>query len=117
MILISLFGWLGVSSRYAVDVLLANGNGGFPIATLLVNLAGCFLAGTIYALSTPSSLQTGLLVGFCGGFTTFSAYALQTLVLFERGKVLPAIAYLLGSPLLGLLAASLPVFVLRKILL
>ncbi len=119
LIWISLFGMLGVLSRYGIDRYLEIGNDGFPLATLSVNVLGSLLAGSVYALSTyrnlPSSLHLGLLVGFCGGFTTFSAYTLQTLEAFEKGKPFWALSYFMASPLLGLLGAFIPVLLARRI--
>ena len=116
-ILISILGVLGVLCRFGVDTFLGKLNEEFPVATLIVNLFGSLLAGTIYALAAhknfSSVLQTGLLVGFCGGFTTFSAYTLQTMMMLERGRVLPAFTYLFVSPCLGLLAAFVPVLLIR----
>ena len=119
-ILIAFLGTVGVLSRYAVDQLLGDWNEKFPITTFSINVLGCFFAGCIYVLGQyrdfSSAFQTALLVGFCGGFTTFSAYALQAMALFERGKVAIALTYFLISPLLGLMAAFLPVLVARKVL-
>ncbi len=113
---LAVFGLLGVFSRYGIDRLIPTAD--FPLATFLINILGSFLAGLVYALGErgqfSASLQTGLLVGFCGGFTTFSAYALQAVMMMDRGKVAPALAYLFVSPVLGLAAAWAPVLLMRK---
>ena len=118
LIAIAGFGILGVLSRYGIDQLSGQWNESFPVSTFAINILGSLLAGTLYALAASrdfsATLQTGLLVGFCGGFTTFSAYALQTSLLIERGRVLPALAYLVLSPALGLVAALAPILLLRK---
>jgi fluoride exporter len=117
---ISILGVLGVLSRYGVDLAFARLSSTIPVGTLLINVLGSFLAGLIYAIGAtkgiPSALQTGLLVGFCGGFTTFSAYSLQAVTMLERGKVLAAFAYLAASPILGLIAALLPLLFTRRFL-
>ena len=116
--IVGLMGVVGVLCRFGADQLLATWSKDFPFTTLLVNLAGCGLAGAIYALSLSRGLSphlyAGLLVGFCGGFTTFSAYALQTVTLLEKGRLLQALGYLVVSPVLGLAMAYLPVILLRK---
>ncbi|HEY8278467.1 MAG TPA: CrcB family protein [Bdellovibrionota bacterium] len=119
VLLISLFGIFGVLCRYGLDLAFAPWNESFPFSTFAINIFGSFLAGALYVLAThknlfPPSLQTALLVGFCGGFTTFSAYSLQTMVLLERGKAGLAFFYLFASPVFGLLAAFLPVLLARK---
>lgn len=120
VILVAIFGVVGVLCRYGADQFFSGYNDKFPYVTLIVNILGCLLAGTIFALSDlkslSSELQTAIVVGFCGGFTTFSAYALQTLLIFDRGKPLVALTYLAVSPILGLLAAALPVLLARKFL-
>lgn len=120
MALVSIFGVLGILSRYGVDSYFYSWNEKGPITTLVINILGSFLAGLIYALSTyrefSSTLQSALLIGFCGGFTTFSAYTLQTLMLIEKGKVSLALSYLVLSPAIGLLAAFIPYIVVRKLL-
>lgn len=115
---ISLFGVMGVLCRYGIDSAFTRANAPFALSTLAINITGSFLAGLIYALGSSkdfsAGLQTGLLIGFCGGFTTFSAYTLQALMMLERGKIVPAFGYLLGSPLLGVVAAFIPVLLLKN---
>ena len=116
MLTVAFFGLLGVLSRYGID--RAFGGGDFPWNTLAINVAGSFLAGLLYVLSErgnlSTNLQLGLLVGFCGGFTTFSAYTLQTMTMIEKGRWMPALAYLTVSPVLGLAAAFAPVLVAKR---
>jgi CrcB protein len=77
-------GALGTLCRYGLAGLGQRWAGaGFPVGTLVVNVAGCFLAGLLWMLaetrlSLSAVTRTVLLVGFCGGFTTFSAFALET---------------------------------------
>jgi fluoride exporter len=112
------FGLIGIFSRYAIDKSLVNVSQSLPVSTFIINIVGSFIAGLIFAISErheiSSALHTGLLVGFCGGFTTFSAYALQIFMLTDKQKFLPAIAYMVTSPILGLLAAGLPIFLVRR---
>lgn len=118
LLLVAVFGVVGVLCRYGADLYFAEWNVQFPLSTFLINFFGSLLAGTLYVLSSTkdfsSVLQTALLVGFCGGFTTFSAYALQTIMMLERGRLMPALVYFAVSPLVGLLGAALPVLVMRR---
>ena len=106
--LIAILGVVGVFLRYGMDTLLKEYSVSFPLGTLVVNLLGAFLAGVIYVMGPerglfPEWVKTGLLVGLCGGFTTFSAYVLQSFLLLEERKPAVALLYLFSSPVLGLL--------------
>lgn len=81
-----------------------------PLATLVVNLVGCGVIGYVSGLSSRQgalSPATALMLtaGFCGGFTTFSAFAWENLQLLRTGSPGTAIAYMLASVGLGVLAA------------
>jgi len=98
-------GAIGASIRYGVSLWLAPASK-FPLSTLTVNLLGCFIAGVIATLllsKAPSSVNAQLLIvtGVLGGFTTFSAFSLDTLRLFESGQnalaVVNVIANVCGS--------------------
>jgi len=84
----------------------------FPWGTLLINVVGSFVIGVVAAVTlTPArvamhpDLRIFLMVGVCGGFTTFSAFSLQTLELLQSGDTSPALAYVAGSVVLCLAAA------------
>ena len=85
----------------------------FPWGTLAVNVAGCLLVGALGAMFEPASplhvrqdLRVLLIVGVLGGFTTFSAFSLETLLLVQRGAPGAAAAYVVASVALCLLAAA-----------
>ncbi len=89
---VALGGALGSVARYAATEIMARRYGSeFPLGTLLVNVAGSLLvgllAGVLLNAERPDSLpRLFLIVGFCGGFTTFSAFSLQTLELLQAGQ-------------------------------
>ncbi|MCC7475456.1 MAG: fluoride efflux transporter CrcB [Pirellulales bacterium] len=105
-------GALGSLLRYALHgwVQRSSGSGTFPIGTLAVNVLGCFLIGLITAFVTrPSALiaeeyRLGLTVGLLGGFTTFSAFGLETFILGTTQKLGYALLNIVLSCGLGLLA-------------
>jgi CrcB protein len=107
---IAFFGLCGVLARYGVglvaDEFLASA---FPYATFLINILGSCLIGIFYVVGTKqvlisSAIRIGIMVGFLGGFTTFSSYCLDTFKLVERGRFVEAGLYFALSPILGLVA-------------
>lgn len=80
----------------------------FPWGTLIVNVAGSFaiglLAGLFAAFETGQPLRLFLVTGLLGGFTTFSAFSLDALTLWQRGDLAQAAAYVIGSVILSLAA-------------
>lgn len=113
ILMIILGGGLGAVCRYAVTLWLqpvATDTGNalmFPAATLVVNLAGCFLLALLATWAARGSvspaIQAGLAVGFLGSFTTFSTFAMEGQLLARDGAHLMAVSYLAGSVVLGYL--------------
>jgi fluoride exporter len=80
---------------------------GAPLATLAVNVAGSLMIGVLYVLLADRLQYAPLLMtGILGGFTTFSAFSLDTLKLWETGQTTTALAYVAGSVLLSLAAVA-----------
>ncbi|HET7203457.1 MAG TPA: fluoride efflux transporter CrcB [Steroidobacteraceae bacterium] len=113
-LLVALGSGLGGAARLWVSTIVARGAGTvFPWGTLAVNVFGCLLVGILGAMFEPSSplhvrqdLRVLLVVGLLGGFTTFSAFSLETLLLLQRGAPLAAATYVVLSIALCLLAAA-----------
>jgi len=110
--LVALGGGFGAACRYLLSGLLMRGAaGGFPFGTLTVNLIGCLLIGLWAGLATRHAWLNGelrllLVSGVLGGFTTFSAFGLESLQLFKRGEMVLAWCYVGGSVLLGLIMVA-----------
>jgi len=107
---IAVFGMMGVLVRYFLDMRFSDGSSTVPLTTLWINVIGCFIAGSLACLILnfgASALTTGLLVGFCGGLTTFSGYAIHTMNLQSQGESFKALAYIVLSPIIGLIFAYL----------
>lgn len=107
---------LGGLSRYWVANLTYGLLGrGFPYGTLVVNVTGCFIMGCLFVLLIDRAgvyapaLRSLLLIGFLGGYTTFSTFAMETITLFEAGALLPGLLNALLSLTLCLLATGLGV--------
>ncbi|RIA46709.1 camphor resistance protein CrcB [Hephaestia caeni] len=96
---------IGGMSRYGVSRVFAFWFGEtFPWGTLVVNISGCFLIGILSGLTGPDGrmlvspdFRQFLLVGLCGGYTTFSSFSLQTLALMRQGDMIEASANVLLS--------------------
>ena len=101
-------GGIGTLVRASVAILALRLCGReFPWGTLAVNLIGSFLFGVIVSLGRgrmgfPTGCETILLVGFLGGFTTYSSFAFQSYEFFEQGRTLLAGAYVVGTVVSGL---------------
>ena len=108
-LLVFLGGGLGSSLRYLVSITMNQYSKVLPFGTFTVNMLGCLLIGLILGYAqrenTLTSNQTLLLAtGFCGGFTTFSAFANENLELIKNGELFNFSVYTIGSVLIGILA-------------
>jgi CrcB protein len=110
-LLVALGGALGSVLRYKVGALVMHQAGAtqFPYGTFTVNVAGCLIAGLLAGLGEHFSFLTAevrlfVFTGFLGGFTTFSAFGVETIALVERGEMALAGVYVLLSVACGLAA-------------
>jgi CrcB protein len=108
---IGIGGTLGCWARYAQSNLVQAVFGrGFPVATLSINVIGSFLMGflfivTLERLMIPPSVRVGVLTGVLGGYTTFSTFEMETLLLAENGEFVKAALYVVLSVVIGFAAA------------
>ena len=103
--LVALGGAIGSMLRYLAAAAI-----GAPWGTALVNVLGSFAIGLLFVLlAARTGWQPLLMTGLLGGFTTFSAFSLDTLKLVQSGQALQAAAYVLGSVALSLIAVTLGV--------
>jgi fluoride exporter len=87
---------------------------GFPFGTVTVNVIGCLLIGWLYVLlarDANETLRAGVLIGILGGFTTFSAFSLETFLLIEHAEWLKAVANVLVSVTLCIAATALGIYI------
>jgi len=115
-------GALGAMSRYGVNLAAARWLGlGFPWGTLIVNIVGCLILGALIELlalrsELPQAWRSFLGTGFCGALTTFSAFSADVVLMWERGALVPAAAYLLCSLVLAIGAFVAGLYLLRAVL-
>jgi CrcB protein len=112
LLLVFVGGGAGATCRYGLGRFVGSRYGGaFPLGTFLVNVTGCFALGLLASLVAltrrDQAVLTALLAtGFLGGYTTFSTYALESVLLYTDGSRRVALTNLLGSVVAGLCAAA-----------
>ena len=95
---------LGGVCRWAVGQVCTSS---WPMGTMLVNVAGCFLIGLLSRMAPQNELMRLLFVtGFCGGFTTFSTFINENLLMLRSAQLFPMLAYASASFFLGLGVAA-----------
>jgi CrcB protein len=110
---VALGGAIGAVLRYGViqQLIMRVHPGAFPLGTMLVNILGALCIGMIVAKTShylmAENARLFLVTGVLGGFTTFSAFSIDTLQLFQRGEIWQAVLYVTLSVLLSLAACAL----------
>ena len=119
MIIVGIGSFLGGSLRYVTSTMMKNVCGqGFPWGTLTVNLLGCLVFGLLFALfSKYSSISNPwyllLTTGICGGFTTFSTFANESMQMLQNGNTGGFISYVLASIIGGLILIGLGYWIVK----
>lgn len=110
IIYIAIGGAVGSVLRFLTTVLVSKyWSNQFPLATFIANFIGCFLIGLFIGILaknnlTDSNLKWFLVTGFCGGYTTFSAFGMENYNLFQSNNSIMAFGYIALSIILGLFA-------------
>lgn len=108
-IIVGAGGFVGAVCRYLIGMIPLKEGCAFPIKTLMINIVGSFMIGIVAALASETDFLNPrtvlfLKVGICGGFTTFSSFALESTDLIKSGKMQLAVIYTILSIILGVLA-------------
>ncbi len=118
-LIVGIGGAFGAMLRHGTGLLfLKSGLTNFPWSTLIINILGSFCIGIIvgllaHAQNWSEEIRLFTVVGILGGFTTFSAFSLEAILLFERGQYLYAGLYVAGSVLISIAATFLGLFLIR----
>ena len=111
-ILVGIGSGIGGICRYLMSVIIGHAHNGFPWGTFTANIAGCLFIGILWGVTNryPNMSQAFtlmLMVGFCGGFTTFSTFSKEGLAMLQSNNYILFLIYTLGSVTLGLMAVGL----------
>ena len=121
LLIVGVGSFIGGAIRYLLSLFMKKLCGqGFPWGTLSVNLLGCFLFGIVFAIfskssSTDSTLYLLLTTGICGGFTTFSTFANESIQMLQHGNIFGFIAYVATSVMAGLALIALGYWIVKAI--
>lgn len=113
ILLVALGGAMGAVSRFLLGNQVGKAMGSaWPYGTFFINIIGCFCMGVLMTLIVerqllPAAWRLFLCVGFLGGFTTFSSFGYEAVALFSKGELLGSLGYVIGSTVVGLVAAAL----------
>ena len=118
ILLVGLGGGAGSMARYLCQRAVYSWHPhAFPFGTFFVNITGCFLIGIFFGLIDKGSMKPEmkmlLATGFCGGFTTFSAFAAENIQLLKDGRLLYFFIYTIASVALGLLATFIGISIVK----
>ena len=110
--------FFGGAGRYLVTLAMKGLNKGFPWATWAVNLVGCFLIGLLWGVFSKNGTEGSdwalfLTMGVCGGFTTFSTFSKEALIMLQGGNLWGFVGYVAVSVVVGIALVALGYFLVR----
>lgn len=112
IVIVGIGSGIGGICRYLISLAMNHAGNGFPWGTFAVNVAGCLLIGILWGVTSrfqnvSPSLSLFLMVGFCGGFTTFSTFSKEGLTILQANNYILFSLYAIGSVVLGIMAVAL----------
>lgn len=110
--------FIGGAARYLVSIAMKAAGKGFPWGTLVVNLVGCLTIGLLWGFFSKSATENSvwalfMTVGICGGFTTFSTFSKEALMMLQAGNHMGMLAYVGISVLAGIVLVAAGYFLAR----
>ena len=99
--------FIGGAARYIISAAMKAMSKGFPWGTLIVNLVGCLVIGLLWGFFSKTSSESSswalfMIVGICGGFTTFSTFSKEALMMLQAGNFISLLAYVVISVIAGI---------------
>ena len=121
IVIVGIGSGIGGICRYLISLAMNHAGNGFPWGTFAVNVAGCLLIGILWGVTSrfqnvSPSLSLFLMVGFCGGFTTFSTFSKEGLTMLQANNHILFSLYAIGSVVLGIMAVALGYRIIDKCL-
>ncbi|HSH20003.1 MAG TPA: fluoride efflux transporter CrcB [Draconibacterium sp.] len=122
LLIVGTGGFIGSALRYLVQYFVEKGaESTFPWGTLIANIVGSFIIGVVFALAEKGNLMSSewrifLTVGICGGFTTFSAFAYNNLIMLRENSFMQLFLNVGGSLFFGIFAVYLGIVLVRSII-
>lgn len=115
IVLVGIGSGIGGICRYLISLFMSHSHGGFPWGTFTVNIVGCLLIGILWGATSrfqnlAPSFSLLFIVGFCGGFTTFSTFSKEALIMLQANNYTLFALYTIESVLLGIMAVALGYF-------
>ena len=119
LLIVAAGGAIGAALRYIIHVNVAYlVQQPFPYATLSVNILGCFLAGAALGWFSvhqpPNEIKLFIMIGILGGFTTFSSFAMDAVMLMQQGRIGEMLAYIVISTIVSICAVLLGTYLIWK---
>ena len=116
IIIVGIGSGIGGICRYLISLFLCHERYGFPWGTFVVNIAGCLLIGILWGVTSrfhnlSPAFSLFLMVGLCGGFTTFSTFSKEGLTMMQSNNYLLFSLYAIGSVVLGIMAVAIGYYI------
>ena len=110
--------FIGGAARYRVSIAMKTVCKGFPWGTLIVNLVGCLVIGLLWGFFSKNSSESSswalfMTVGICGGFTTFSTFSKEALMMLQAGNFMSLMAYVAISVIAGIALVAAGYYLIR----
>ena len=110
--------FIGGAARYLISVAMKTISKGFPWGTLVVNLVGCLVIGLLWGFFSKNSGESSswalfMTVGICGGFTTFSTFSKEALMMLQAGNFFSLLAYVTISVIAGIALVAAGYYLIR----